>query len=141
SAAITVVRADIEADNEHVVSELHHTKKHSTSLSIAKGRSKVQVHKSKSIVAKLAAEIGDEDRLTRISIGDSGIQNMNRLIINGLKDLSVEDIWAVGKTLGAESCRDESEVSKHLKAMEDRDNLEWARETTRQGDLRKADEM
>ncbi|GAB4858623.1 Chitin synthase, class 2 [Ancistrocladus abbreviatus] len=126
-------------DNEHVVSEPHHKEQPSANPPIAKGRSKVRVGKSKSVVAKLVAEIEDEDRLIGITIGDSGIQNMNHLIINGLEDLSAEDIWVVGKTLGAESCGDKSEVIKHIKAMEDRDHLEWARETSRQSNLRKAD--
>ncbi|GAB4852203.1 hypothetical protein Ancab_016395 [Ancistrocladus abbreviatus] len=115
SADTTLVRVDIKADNEHVVSKPRYTEQPSANPPIAKGHSKVRVGKSKSAAAKLVAEIRDEDRLTGITIEDSGIQNMNYLIINGLEDLSAEDIWAVGKTLGVESFRDESEVIKHIK--------------------------
>ncbi|GAB4846672.1 hypothetical protein Ancab_025678 [Ancistrocladus abbreviatus] len=100
---------DIEADSGPAVSKPHYTEQPPTNPPSVKDRSKVRVGKSKPAKVKPTTEIGEEDRLTGITIEDSGIQNMNRLIINGLEDLSAEDIWAVGKTLGAETSGDESE--------------------------------
>ncbi|GAB4828327.1 hypothetical protein Ancab_035323 [Ancistrocladus abbreviatus] len=116
---------NIEADSGHVVSESHYTEQPPANTSSIKGRSKVRVGKRKPAKVKPTTEIGEDDRLTGITIGDSGIENMNRLIINGLEDLSAANIWVVSKTLGVEASGDESEVIKHLKAMEDRDQLQW----------------
>ncbi|GAB4861045.1 hypothetical protein Ancab_036204 [Ancistrocladus abbreviatus] len=128
---LQIAKMNIDADSGHAVSESHYTEQPPAKTSSIKGRSKVRVGKSKPAKVKPTMEIGEDDRLTGITIGDSGIQNMNRLIINGLEDLSAADIWAVGKTLGDEASGDESEVIKHLKAMEDRDQLQWVHETSR----------
>ncbi|GAB4840946.1 hypothetical protein Ancab_021706, partial [Ancistrocladus abbreviatus] len=75
-------------------------------------------------VGKEDAEKRDEDRITGNSIGDSIIQNMNKLIKNNLEELSAKAIWEVSKTLGTVFRGDESKVMKQIKAMEDRDRLE-----------------
>ncbi|GAB4850275.1 hypothetical protein Ancab_029573 [Ancistrocladus abbreviatus] len=139
SADTSKTKMNIEADSEHTISERHFTEQLLANTSSIKGRSKVRVGKRKPAKVKPTTEIVEDDRLTGITIGDSGIQNMNRLIINGLEDLSAADIWVVGKTLGAEASGDESEVIKHLQAMEDRDQLQWVRETSRQANLRNED--
>ncbi|GAB4835167.1 hypothetical protein Ancab_000076 [Ancistrocladus abbreviatus] len=139
SADTSKTKMNIEVDSEHTISERHFTEQLPANTSSIKGRSKVRVGKRKPAKVKPTTEIVEDDRLTGITIGNSGIQNMNRLIINGLEDLSAADIWAVGKTLGAEASGDELEVIKHLQAMEDRDQLQWVRETSRQANLRNED--
>ncbi|GAB4826153.1 hypothetical protein Ancab_009020 [Ancistrocladus abbreviatus] len=69
----------------------------------------------------------EEYNITGISIGDSGIQNMNRLFLTDLGDMSAKEIWEASKSLGAMFEGDENEIIQKIQQMEERDRIEWSR--------------
>ncbi|GAB4827296.1 hypothetical protein Ancab_034185 [Ancistrocladus abbreviatus] len=60
--------------------------------------------------------------LQGLSIGDSYIENWNRIILRDLNQVSAEEVWALGKKLGISYEGDEGEVLQCLQAMEAHDN-------------------
>ncbi|GAB4825526.1 hypothetical protein Ancab_008400 [Ancistrocladus abbreviatus] len=69
----------------------------------------------------------EEHSITDISIGDSGIQNMNRLFLTNLEGMSAKKIWEASKSLGATFEGDEIEIIQKIQQMEERDRVEWSR--------------
>ncbi|GAB4839489.1 hypothetical protein Ancab_029013 [Ancistrocladus abbreviatus] len=62
----------------------------------------------------------DSVQLTELSIGDSSIQNMNKLFLQNIKNEATE-IWKVGKQLGVSFEGRDEEVIAHLCQLETRD--------------------
>ncbi|GAB4861746.1 hypothetical protein Ancab_037001, partial [Ancistrocladus abbreviatus] len=59
-------------------------------------------------------------QISGTSIGDSSIQNRNRVLLLQ-RELTAEGVWDVGKWLGAAYAGDEANVLARIRSLEDRD--------------------
>ncbi|GAB4852384.1 hypothetical protein Ancab_016576 [Ancistrocladus abbreviatus] len=74
-----------------------------------------------SSAAALPSQRSLDPTLQGLSIGDSCIENRNRLILAELEQVQAEEVWAIGKQLGLSYEGDEAEVLQNLRAMDARD--------------------
>ncbi|GAB4852613.1 hypothetical protein Ancab_016827 [Ancistrocladus abbreviatus] len=58
------------------------------------------------------------DQLSGVSIGDSNIENMNRVIMQKMKTEEATTIWDIGKRLGVQSSEDEQEVIQQIAQLQ-----------------------
>ncbi|GAB4846513.1 hypothetical protein Ancab_025518 [Ancistrocladus abbreviatus] len=59
------------------------------------------------------------------SIGDSGINNMNRLCLDKQAESQAQETWELGKLFGAVYNGSEAEIVSKIKSLEERDRGDW----------------
>ncbi|GAB4826623.1 hypothetical protein Ancab_033518 [Ancistrocladus abbreviatus] len=59
------------------------------------------------------------------SIGDSDINNMNRLYLDKQAESQAQEVWELGKLFGAAYNDSEAEIFDNIKRLEERDRVDW----------------